>query len=768
MKKFVSALISGLLLLVLIALEALGSFGHSEDQVTIDGKRPKIQIKSNLSIVGSENQDELLMINYNPSNYPKNQFEVVDKIEITGLMKGQEYTLNSSIYKLNPNYETGSISLGNEIESVKTTKKITPSEDEVNTFEVKFPKHTYKGFEKYDREIRGKGQYYLVVHEIESVKPFQFNDESTAEKHVFSFDSSGNITLETDKNKMFVVTVFYMPFDQWNGYYHPYAITRVNHLSPDSNKYFVKSSEVENNTFTMPLKAVVLAKNFEIDSKYTIESYLYERNSNQYFKIIGPTEMTMSVHRPENGDIEVDFGTLALKTKTDYMVGHVFYRKLNLPSGPYLKIGLPDYPNSASSIMVEIKPEVYANVSIGDNSASDSQMLELQVDEKDVKDGYITLDVKEVLHVEHFPRESTTQYEHVMSWIYDKDKNEPVLFYHNNTMIENKYDTESNAVQNPDRHGEENHFFEINYQDGSSLPFPIQFKQIKLKPETTYTIVNAFPVIQTSITKFNSPVKNYAKGVKKLPRPGSSNYTPSYTHYEINPSWYTDPSTIWHNKDRNDKSLTFRITVKKTEANHQNTSPSSVQNTTQSTDNSETPSLSTTTPTTTTTSTTTSTTTTSTTTSTATTSTSTTSTVAYSSGATENTAISSSSQEETTAEASTTNTLAIVVQTPPSTLPSTETQTATPVTTTRTFEYIELFEEIPLGVRTTAPIDLEEILIEEEIPLGGITPNGGTVPYGGVPPYGTVLPYTFVSQAEWFIGFGILITAMGIVIRRKR
>lgn len=46
-------------------------------------------------------------------------------------------------------------------------------------------------------------------------------------------------------------------------------------------------------------------------------------------------------------------------------------------------------------------------------------------------------------------------------------------------------------------------------------------------------------------------------------------------------------------------------------------------------------------------------------------------------------------------------------------------------TTTRTFEFIDIGEEIPLGVRTTAPIDLELVLIEEAVALAGL-PNTGS------------------------------------------
>lgn len=76
--------------------------------------------------------------------------------------------------------------------------------------------------------------------------------------------------------------------------------------------------------------------------------------------------------------------------------------------------------------------------------------------------------------------------------------------------------------------------------------------------------------------------------------------------------------------------------------------------------------------------------------------------------------------------------------------------------TTRTFEFVEIEEDVPLGVRTTAPLDLEQILIEEDVPLGG-------VPYA----YNT-LPYTGMAGSELYFGIGLFMISLGVAFYKKR
>ncbi|MDO4754258.1 MAG: hypothetical protein Q4A41_04570, partial [Bacillota bacterium] len=73
--------------------------------------------------------------------------------------------------------------------------------------------------------------------------------------------------------------------------------------------------------------------------------------------------------------------------------------------------------------------------------------------------------------------------------------------------------------------------------------------------------------------------------------------------------------------------------------------------------------------------------------------------------------------------------------------------TATAPVTTRPRAFVDVAEEIPLGVKTTAPIDLE-IVITEAVPLSG-------------------LPYTASVPFELFIGFGILILTIGLTVGRR-
>lgn len=110
----------------------------------------------------------------------------------------------------------------------------------------------------------------------------------------------------------------------------------------------------------------------------------------------------------------------------------------------------------------------------------------------------------------------------------------------------------------------------------------------------------------------------------------------------------------------------------------------------------------------------------------------------------------------TTSETPTTAEFLISTETPsttgaPATTSTTASATATSTapTTARTFEFIEFTEEIPLGIRTTAPIDLETILIEESIPLGGS------------------LPYTGEMRSELFVGIALLILTVGLVAGKR-
>lgn len=110
----------------------------------------------------------------------------------------------------------------------------------------------------------------------------------------------------------------------------------------------------------------------------------------------------------------------------------------------------------------------------------------------------------------------------------------------------------------------------------------------------------------------------------------------------------------------------------------------------------------------------------------------------------------------TTSETPTTAESLISTETPSTTVAPTTTSTtsaatatSTAPTTARTFEFIEFTEEIPLGVRTTAPIDLETILIEESIPLGGS------------------LPYTGEMRSELFVGIALLILTVGLVAGKR-
>lgn len=112
---------------------------------------------------------------------------------------------------------------------------------------------------------------------------------------------------------------------------------------------------------------------------------------------------------------------------------------------------------------------------------------------------------------------------------------------------------------------------------------------------------------------------------------------------------------------------------------------------------------------------------------------------------------------ETTTEATTESADASTLTTEATTVTTTTTEAApvvvittapTAPATTRTFEFIEIAEDIPLGVKTTAPINLELVLIEESVPLGG-------------------LPYTYSIPAEILVGIGMLILTIGLTIGRK-
>lgn len=82
----------------------------------------------------------------------------------------------------------------------------------------------------------------------------------------------------------------------------------------------------------------------------------------------------------------------------------------------------------------------------------------------------------------------------------------------------------------------------------------------------------------------------------------------------------------------------------------------------------------------------------------------------------------------------------------------------------KTLEFIQIEEDIPLGVVTTAPLDLEELLMfDEDVPLGVILADN-TIPYVA----STALPYTGGIGNEFFIGFGLLLIAFGVVIRKQR
>lgn len=83
-----------------------------------------------------------------------------------------------------------------------------------------------------------------------------------------------------------------------------------------------------------------------------------------------------------------------------------------------------------------------------------------------------------------------------------------------------------------------------------------------------------------------------------------------------------------------------------------------------------------------------------------------------------------------------------------------DTAAPTAAATTRTFEFVEIDEDVPLGIRTTAPLDLELILLEEDIPLSGI-------------PMLSSLPYTYSVPAELFIGMGLLILTLGLTFVKR-
>lgn len=109
--------------------------------------------------------------------------------------------------------------------------------------------------------------------------------------------------------------------------------------------------------------------------------------------------------------------------------------------------------------------------------------------------------------------------------------------------------------------------------------------------------------------------------------------------------------------------------------------------------------------------------------------------------------------ESTAGTTEETSTVAVLI--PVTTALTTAATITTAPVTTRTFEYIEIFEDIPLGIRTTAPIDLELLLIEESVPLG-------SVPFGG-----PGLPYTGNPFVELFFGIGLLVVTIGFTLSRR-
>lgn len=116
----------------------------------------------------------------------------------------------------------------------------------------------------------------------------------------------------------------------------------------------------------------------------------------------------------------------------------------------------------------------------------------------------------------------------------------------------------------------------------------------------------------------------------------------------------------------------------------------------------------------------------------------------------------------TTEPETSTSEVVISVAAVPTTLPE----------TTRTFEFIDIFEEIPLGVKTTAPIDFEEILIEEAVPLSFATTNpnsqgGSDGALASLPYTGSSLPYTASGAVYLFIGFGMLAATIGITMKKR-
>lgn len=115
----------------------------------------------------------------------------------------------------------------------------------------------------------------------------------------------------------------------------------------------------------------------------------------------------------------------------------------------------------------------------------------------------------------------------------------------------------------------------------------------------------------------------------------------------------------------------------------------------------------------------------------------------------------SASNPDSTTE-SVTQSAATTVFSPEETVTST-----TRATTRRTLEFVEIFEDIPLGVQTTAPLDLELLIsVDEDIPLGGIVYQSDQ--------YGVVqLPSTGNFQGEVFIGIGILAVSIAVMVMKR-
>lgn len=112
-------------------------------------------------------------------------------------------------------------------------------------------------------------------------------------------------------------------------------------------------------------------------------------------------------------------------------------------------------------------------------------------------------------------------------------------------------------------------------------------------------------------------------------------------------------------------------------------------------------------------------------------------------------------EEETTTEETTETTTRTAAETTAEVVTaSSETTTAAAVVTTtgpattRTLTFIEISEDIPLGVKTTAPLDLELYITEEAVALSG-------------------LPYTASIPFELFVGFGMLILTIGLTLGRR-